>query len=316
MSDVSDPATIRSYRTADVFRAFSMAVTLSRSDFSERSCTNRVVSAIFCREDFMTMSNVTRRGIIGGLVAGAGAAAVISPDTFIGIARAQSAQKTFVLVPGGWCGAWYWRRVSDRLEKQGHKVYALTLTGLADRSHLLSKDINLDTHITDIANLAEWEDLTDVCLVAHSYGGIPASGALERMGNRVSSIVWVDAFKPADGQSLHDLVPFQVAEGVISVPAPKASSAPDPKDAAWAVSKMTPHPIGTWLQPVKLSGARERVAKKTYIRLPKFPSAALDKAFEECKADRSWTVLENTTSGHPVMIIEPEWLTGVLLQAA
>jgi hypothetical protein len=78
---------------------------------------------------------------------------VISSDTFIGSARAQSARKTFVLVPGAFCGAWYWRRVSDRLGKQGHKVYPLTLAGLADRSHLLSKHINLDTHITDIANL-------------------------------------------------------------------------------------------------------------------------------------------------------------------
>jgi pimeloyl-ACP methyl ester carboxylesterase len=263
----------------------------------------------------MTASNVTRRGTIGGLAAGLGAASIMSSDALIRSARAQSAQKTFVLVPGAFCGAWYWRRVSDRLEKQGHKVYALTLTGLADRSHLLGKEVNLDTHITDIANLIEWEDLADICLVAHSYGGFPASGALERVGNRVSSIVWVDALKPADGQSFHDLVPFQVDDGAISRPAPKTATV-DPKDTAWYLSKLTPHPIGTWLQPVKLSGAREKVAKKTYIRLPKFSLAALDKAYEECKADKSWTVIENTTSGHSVMVIEPDWLTGVLLQAA
>jgi len=116
----------------------------------------------------MIGSNVTRRGMIGGLAAGVSGAALISSDTFIGYARAQSARKTFILVPGGFCGAWYWRRVSDLLEKHGHKVYALTLTGLGDRWHLLSKDINLDTHITDIANVVEWEDLADLCLVAHS----------------------------------------------------------------------------------------------------------------------------------------------------
>ena len=152
----------------------------------------------------MTISNVSRREMIGGLAAGVSAGSVISSDTFIGSARAQSAQKTFVLVPGTFFGAWTWRRVSDRLEKQGHKVYPMSLTGLADRSHLLSKDINLDTHIADIANLLEWEDLTDICLVAHSYAGYPASGALERIGNRVSSIVWVDALKPADGQKFFD----------------------------------------------------------------------------------------------------------------
>jgi len=184
---------------------------------------------------------------------------------------------------------------------------------------LLSKDINLDTHITDIANLVEWEDLSDICLVAHSYAGFPASGALERIGNRVSSIVWVDALKPADGQSFRDAVPFPVEDGAISRPAPKAlppTAFNDPKDVAWVLSKVTPQPIGTWLQPIKLSGAREKVAKKTYIRLPKFALAALDKASEECKADKSWTVLENTTSGHSVMIVEPDWLTDVLLKAA
>ena len=130
----------------------------------------------------MTLSNVTRRGMIGGFAAGVSAATVISSDTFISGARAQSAQKTFVLIGGAFYGAWCLHRVTDRFEKQGHKVYALTLTGLADRSRLLSKDINLDTHITDIANLVEWEDLADICLVAHSYAGFPASGALERIG--------------------------------------------------------------------------------------------------------------------------------------
>jgi pimeloyl-ACP methyl ester carboxylesterase len=267
----------------------------------------------------MIGSRVTRRGMIGGLAAGVTAATVISSDTFISEARAQSARKTFVLVPGAFCGAWYWRRVSDRLEKQGHKVCSLTLTGLADRSHVLSKDIDLDTHIKDIANFVEWEDLSGICLVAHSYGGYPASGALEHIGNRVSSIVLVDAFKPADGQSLSNRAALKAEDGAISLPAPKAvlpGGFNDAKDAAWFLSKVTPHPIGTFLQPVKLSGAREKIAKKTFIRLPKFPSAGLDKAFEECKADKSWTVLENTTTGHVVMINEPEWLTGVLLQAA
>jgi hypothetical protein len=253
--------------------------------------------------------------MIGGLAAGVSAAGLVSSDNLISGARAQTARKTFVLVGGAFFGAWVWRRVSDRLEKQGHKVYPLTLTGLGERSHLLTKDINLDTHIADIVNVVEWEDLTDICLVAHSYAGYPASGALERIGDRVSSIVWVDALKPADGQKFTDEVPIKVAEGAISIPSPKTSPLRDPKDAAWVLSKVTPQPIGPWLQPVKLSGAREKVAKKTYIRLPKFPMAALDKAYGECKADKSWTAIENTTSVHAVMVAEPEWLTGVLLQA-
>src|SRR4051794_15923096 len=109
-------------------------------------------------------------------------------------------RKTFVLVHGSWHGGWCWRGVVDFLEKKGHKVFAPTLTGLGERSHLLSATINLDTHIADIVNLIKWEDLRDICLVAHSYAGWPGSGAIEQTLDRISSIVWLDAFKPEDGQ--------------------------------------------------------------------------------------------------------------------
>ena len=140
---------------------------------------------------------VTRRDL-GGVAAGAGLAAAASGG--IVEAPAQTAPKTFVLIHGAWHGGWCWRRVSDLLEKKGHKVFAPTLTGLGERSHLLTKDVNLDTHIADIVNVVKWEDLRDVCLVVHSYGGWPGSGALEQIGDRVSSIVWLDAFKPENGQ--------------------------------------------------------------------------------------------------------------------
>src|SRR5262249_40886700 len=156
------------------------------------------------------------------------------------------------------------RRVSDRLEKNGHKVFAPTLTGLGERSHLLSKDINLDTHITDIVNVIKWESLEDVCLVVHSYGGWIGSGALEEIGNRVSSIVWLDAFMPNDGQKPLDLtneVFRKIAQTAIDKS--EAGFAPPPKtppvfvaerDQAFVDSKLTPHPIGTYLQPIKLFG--------------------------------------------------------------
>ena len=107
----------------------------------------------------------------------------------------SSARPLFVLIHGAWVGGWYWRRVSDLLEKKGHKVFSPTLTGLGERSHLLSKDINLDTHVTDIVNVIKWEDLSNICYVAHSYAGFSASGALDQIGDRVSSIVWLDAFR-------------------------------------------------------------------------------------------------------------------------
>src|SRR5438105_4201374 len=124
------------------------------------------------------LDGVTRRTAIASAALGAGAAALSSTP-----AMAQAgARKTFVLIHGAWHGGWCWRRVADLLEAKGHKVYAPSLTGNGDRSHLLSKDVILDTHITDIVNLFKWEDLKDVCLVAHSYGGWPSSGAREQLG--------------------------------------------------------------------------------------------------------------------------------------
>jgi pimeloyl-ACP methyl ester carboxylesterase len=232
------------------------------------------------------------------------------------------ARKTFVLIHGAYHGGWCWRRVADILETHGHKVYAPSLTGNGDRSHLLSKDVVLDTQIADIANLVTWEDLTDICLVAHSFGGWPASGALEHIHNRVASIIWLDAFKPEDGQKGTDFVSEfsrkameeAVAKGEPGrKPPPAKTFSQSEKDYAWIDSKLTQQPNGVAIQPIKLTGKRETIAKKTYIRAPKYPQAAFDKALAECKADKTWQTFVNENTGHDVMIDQPAWLADLLL---
>jgi len=272
----------------------------------------------------MMQFNSTRRSIFGKVAAGVGLLAGGKSDIFIGSVSAQIALKTFVLIPGAFCGSWYWRRVADLLEWQGHKVFTPTLTGLGDRSHLLRKNIDLDTHITDIVNLFGWESLEDVCLVAHSYGGAPASGALEQLGDRVSSIVLLDAFKLENGQAMLDVISDTLRKRVLdaaekdelSFPPPKASViVVSEKDQAFVDSKLTPHPIETYKQKIRLTGAIETVAKKTYIRIPKYPIPAFDKALAECKA-KSWRTFELPDSGHMAMLDAPERLTDLLLEAA
>src|SRR5438128_2357193 len=181
------------------------------------------------REENMTDNDsITRRTALAGAALGAGAAALGGGEA---MAQATS-RKTFVLVHGAWHGGWCWRRVADMLEKKGHKVYTPTLTGVGERSHLMSKDINLDTHIADIVNLIKWEDLRDICLVVHSYGGWPGSGAIEHSHDRIASIVWLDAFKPEDGQRGFDFasefsrkaLTEAVARGEAGRPAPKAEA--------------------------------------------------------------------------------------------
>ena len=274
----------------------------------------------------MTDRNIGRRSMMGGVVAGAGLATMAATgDRIIGAARAQTAPKTFVLIHGAWVGGWYWRRVSDLLEAKGNKVFSPTLTGLGERSHLLSKDVNLDTHVTDIVNVVRWESLKDICLVVHSYAGFPGSGAVEQISDRISSIVWVDAFKPDNGQRLVDLITearrksvlsvFEKGELVIQAPKPEVFLVNE-NDRALVASKATPQPTNTLVQPIKLSGARDKVAKKTYIRATRFTSPAFDKALADCKADKSWRVVETNIPGHIIMLDTPEWLADQLLQAA
>jgi pimeloyl-ACP methyl ester carboxylesterase len=238
---------------------------------------------------------------------------------------AETPRKIFVLVHGAWHGGWCWRRVADRLDRHGHKVFTPTLTGLGERSHLLSTAINLDTHITDIVNVFKWEDIRDVCLCVHSYGGWPGSGALEQIGDRVSSIVWLDAFKPANGERAFDTAsPFArdgieaaVAHGEPGRPAPAAHMfGVNEADRAWVESKLTPQPTGVYLPTIKLTGAREKIAKKTYIRAPRYPQPGFDKAYADCKADKTWQTFETTTAGHDVMVDDPDWLTDILLKVS
>jgi pimeloyl-ACP methyl ester carboxylesterase len=122
-------------------------------------------------------------------------------------ARAQANPKTFVLVHGSWHGGWCWRRVADILEKGGHKVYTPTLTGLGERSHLMSGLISLDTHVIDVANVIKWEGLENIVLVGHSYAGFVVSGVAEQALPSIASIVFLDAFLPDNGQRVVDLTP-------------------------------------------------------------------------------------------------------------
>jgi hypothetical protein len=146
------------------------------------------------------------------------------------------------------------------------------------------------------------------------------------IGHRVSSTVWLDAFMPADGQKPLDLTsPVFRKIAQASIDNGDAGFAPPPKtpvifvaerDQAFVDSKLTPHPISTYLQPIKFSGARDGVAKKTYIRIPRFPSPSFDKALAECKANKSWTTFELPGTGHMAMVDAPDRVTELILQAA
>lgn len=234
--------------------------------------------------------------------------------------------RTFVCVAGAGHGGWAWAKVRNILTAQGHRVFTPTLTGLADRSHLLSADIDLDMHITDVANLFSWEDLEDVVLVGHSYGGWVISGVAERVLSQLSGIVYVDAFLPKNGQRGYDFtnaaqqaaIDEAKARGDLSRPGPNGTSLKiqRPEDVLWANSKLTAQPLGVSLQPIVLTGARDKVPHKLYIRTPEFAQPTFDAALAECEVDPSWQTLVMTQCGHDPMIDKPEELANILTEFA
>jgi pimeloyl-ACP methyl ester carboxylesterase len=232
--------------------------------------------------------------------------------------------KTFVLVHGAWHGGWCWRRVADLLEQGGHKVFTPTLTGLGERSHLLRAGINVTTHITDVVNVLKCERLSDVVLCGHSYGGLVVSGVAERMTAAIGSIVFLDAFLPDNGDSMEQLTSQAVRDqlkgaterGDLGVPPrPAAAFLVNDKDQAWVDAMCVPQPIGTMTEKLKLSGARERIGKKAYIRAAAYPNPGFDKAYARVKADRAWRSYE-VPCGHDVMVDMPERLAEILLEVA
>ena len=115
----------------------------------------------------------------------------------------------FVLVHGSWAGGWQWAAIRESLEKEGHRVLTPSLTGMSDRHHLINENVGLQTHIDDIANLIEWEDLYNVILVGHSYGGMVITGVAAQVKDRLAHLVYVDAFLPRAGECAWDLLPWQ-----------------------------------------------------------------------------------------------------------
>ena len=221
---------------------------------------------------------------------------------------------TYMLVHGAWCGGFLWRDVADRLRALGHRVFAPTLTGLADRSHLLSPGIDLQTHVLDIVNLIKWEELTDIVLVGHSYGGMVISGVAEMAPKgAIRSIVYLDAFYAESGKSVADCAPELAAQAFTQDPAPFPFSG-QTGDAHFE-ALVTPHPLRTLTDRPELTGARDRIPVKTYV-LATNPGAPWFAAMAAGpKGDKAWRYRE-IACGHGTMLEMPEETTRLFLEAA
>jgi pimeloyl-ACP methyl ester carboxylesterase len=240
----------------------------------------------------------------------------------------------FVLIHGALHGGWCWRPVVQRLEAGGHNVFAPSLTGLGDRVHLLSRSVNLETHATDVVNLIEAEELDDLVLVGHSYGGMVVTQAADRVAARIRGIVFLDAYVAEDGKSAMDLMtPMRAAgmrklaetagQGWLMPPMSAAAmGVTDPKDQAWVDRRCVPHPLATMTQPARITGAWMGIPRKTYIlcegqfvrpesNAPS-PFPAIAARLREAPGWRVTTL----PCGHDAMVIMPDRVTELLLESA
>jgi pimeloyl-ACP methyl ester carboxylesterase len=255
-----------------------------------------------------THSGSSRRGVLaGGLLAALPAAAAAAQP------RRRGKPVTFLLVHGAWHGGWCWDQVSARLTALGHVVIAPTLTGLCERAHLLSPSVNLSTHIADIAGEIRFKDLSNIVLCGHSYGGMVITGVAERHADRIASIVYLDAFWPRDGQSLDDIRGAKSEPGVN--PTRAASAFMEPANAAWANERLTPQPVETFREKLKVTGAVDRIPKRTFVQATINETAFFQAAFDRAKASPGWKTVQ-VNSRHDVMVDQPEQMTRILLDAA
>jgi len=216
-----------------------------------------------------------------------------------------------VLVHGAWHGGWCWRFVRPLLK--GHDVFTPSLTGLGERTHLARPDINLDTHIADVVSLLEMEDLRDVILVGHSYGGMVVTGAADRAHERIQRLVYLDAFVPENGKCLLDyVVPERAAR--MREEGEKAGSVTPPPLSLWGITKQehiefikpreARHPFGTMVQKIRLQGNTDRLPK-TFIYCSSPATGSFDQFAANYRYAPSWKFYELAT-GHDAMILMPE----------
>jgi len=239
------------------------------------------------------------------------------------IPQGGGATRTFVLVHGAWHGGWCWRRVSERLVAAGHRVFSPTLTGLADRAHLLTPEVNLMTHVQDVVGLIQSEELEDIVLCGHSYGGMVITGVAEALRSRMDALVYLDAFVPEPNQSLVDVMPEDRREKARlafgsswRIPSPSAASwkITSPEDQAWVDRRTSDQPAACMLQALEHDRPWEHVRKAVYIRAAAYDPSPFAAVEDRLKNTPGWQI-ERVACGHEVMVQEPEWLTQRLLAA-
>jgi len=217
----------------------------------------------------------------------------------------------FVLIPGGWRGGWTFADFVARLKRAGHEAYAVTLSGLDVVPELSPAPINLDTHIADVVELLAVEDLSEVILCSHSYGGMVAAGVADRASERIASLAYLDAFVPEDGQSWWDLANEHFRQLIIANARHDGLTVEPP---AGPDDRRRPHPIGSFLQALHLTRA-EKPMPRLLVHATGWDATPFTAQYERLRNDPAWQV-RSLACGHDVVKEKPDEIFEILTRLA
>ena len=225
---------------------------------------------------------------------------------------------TYVLVHGATAGGWVWRSIPSRLRAAGRDVYTPTLTGLGERRHLFSPDITMETHIEDVFNVLTFEDLHDVILVGHSYGGAVITGVAELAAERLSHLVYLDAFILQDGEAVKDLYDPPVVDA-LTIHYLKGGKSLPVDGTETSDPRFTEHPLKTFFYPFHLNNKAARTLPRTYIFCTEkdemgIRGQGIVRSARRVK-EAGWPYHEMKTGHHPMWTM-PHELTELLLSIA
>ncbi|MCH1986691.1 alpha/beta hydrolase [Achromobacter xylosoxidans] len=281
------------------------------------------------------MSMISRRTLLqlaAGLPALAAAPAGVARPASESAAQATAQPasgraKTYVLAHGSWHGGWCWRPVAERLRAAGHRVHAPSFTGMGDRAHLLHKGITIDTFVEDLVQVIESEELNDVILVGHSFGGIPISGVADRIPERLAHLVYFDSIVLQSGQNAFSVYPKAEADARIAaaskatnglaVPIPEPLPAawgfkPGSADEAWVKRRLTRHPLASYTTPLTLRHPVGNGCPRTYIHCTQPELEVLEASRQWVKSQSGWNWVD-IAAPHEAHITHPQLLAELLL---
>jgi len=232
---------------------------------------------------------------------------------------------TILVAHGAWSAGWAWKKMHPLLAERGHRLVTPTVTGLGERAHLAQRTIDLEAHITDLLAVIEFEDLRDLVLVGHSYGGMVATGVADRVPGRIAQRVYLDAFVPRDGQALFDLISPEarsaMRKGVAEqgegwrIPPNPVPEDTSEADRAWILPRRVMQPLATFEQALRLRGAADHLPRSYIYCLRPMPGDVFAQFAERARSEPGWRLYEIDAT-HSPNVTAPEALADLLAAIA